>query len=53
MEINTSHSETGKCSWVLENQVGKPLGDRFSTFFKGWMGCPHYASLLLKVPLVS
>lgn len=29
MEINKSHSETDKCSWVLENQVAKSSGDRF------------------------
>lgn len=35
MEINKSHLEIGKCSWMLEKQVAKPLEDKFSTFFKG------------------
>lgn len=35
MEINKSHLETGKCSWVLENQVAKPLGGEFPTSFNG------------------
>lgn len=35
MEINKSHSETGKRSWTLENQVAKPLGGKSATGFKG------------------
>lgn len=35
MEINKSHSETDKCSWVLENQVAKSSGDRFQPSLVG------------------